>query len=347
MPSAFQIIREELPRFLNEPHAEDFREVVGAMVPQTPSDLAMEVAMGPVSKAARLGSLALSGLTYAPEAESAVMPRVAGGLMKFIQEHFPHATASVRQFGKALKTLPDPIQTAKKSELFKSPGLEVPRDPYSAEEIRKELETQGLDTGKTWIRGKKPVPFAQTPHYKYDVLEYLYGTQNRPEAYEQALRNAQRYQGHYGSTLSHQPGDRGVTKFNTTGGVWLTDSPVLAETYTGKTGYMIPVYAPKPEAVLDAKGEQWADFYRQNKDWLEAHKDPSIRSIEVRNVIDAGPNWADTVSEGLTDEQILQALTANNLFLKKPFNNRVVNKLTGEPFPFRQGGLASFTSNLE
>lgn len=76
-PSPLQIIREELPRFLNEPHAADFREVISALVPQSPSELAMEVAFSPISKPARLASLASSALTHSPEAEGAPLSRLA------------------------------------------------------------------------------------------------------------------------------------------------------------------------------------------------------------------------------------------------------------------------------
>ena len=75
--SPLRIIREELPRFLNEPHAADFREVISALVPQTPSELAMEVAFSPLSKPARLASLAASALAHSPEAEGAPLAKIA------------------------------------------------------------------------------------------------------------------------------------------------------------------------------------------------------------------------------------------------------------------------------
>ncbi len=77
IPSPLRIIREELPQFLNEPHAADFREVISALVPQSPSELAMEVAFAPISKPARLASLAASALTHSPEAEGAPLAKIA------------------------------------------------------------------------------------------------------------------------------------------------------------------------------------------------------------------------------------------------------------------------------
>jgi hypothetical protein len=108
----------------------------------------------------------------------------------------------------------------------------------------------------------------------------LYEYQKRPDAIEAALRDSRRSQAVDGRTLSRQPGDRGVTKFNTKGGVWLTESPSLAQTYAGDKGFTIPVYAPKPDAVVDAKGEQWSDFYRKDKGWKEAFEDPNVRLVD-------------------------------------------------------------------
>lgn len=77
MVSPFRVIREELPRFLNEPHAAEFKEVMGSLIPQTPSEVAMEVAFAPISKPARLASIAASALTYSPEAEGAPLSKIA------------------------------------------------------------------------------------------------------------------------------------------------------------------------------------------------------------------------------------------------------------------------------
>lgn len=77
MVSPFRVIREELPRFLNEPHAAEFKEVMGSLLPSTPSEVAMEVAFAPISKPARLASLAASALTHSPEAEGAPLSKIA------------------------------------------------------------------------------------------------------------------------------------------------------------------------------------------------------------------------------------------------------------------------------
>jgi hypothetical protein len=232
------------------------------------------------------------------------------------------------------------IDAARRSQLFKGKGLTVPDENFSAQEMLKMLREQGVDTERTWLRGKKGTDTGKgAPHHDQKTLEYLYEYQKRPDAIEAALRDSRRSQAVDGRTLSRQPGDRGVTKFNTKGGVWLTESPSLAQTYAGDKGFTIPVYAPKPDAVVDAKGEQWSDFYRKDKGWKEAFEDPNVRLVEVKNVIDAGPNWSSLISPDASEEELRAFLTATNLFAKKPFDRRVVNKITGEPYEFSKGGM--------
>lgn len=233
------------------------------------------------------------------------------------------------------------IEAARRSQLFKGKGLTVPEESFSAQEMLKMLQEQGIDTSRTWLRGKKSDNPRFVPQNSQDTLQLLYDYQKRPDAIEQAVRDSRRSQAFEGRTLSRQPGDRGVTKFNTKGGVWLTESPSIAQTYTGDKGYVIPVYASKPDVVIDAKGEQWDDFYRKDKDWKEAFADPEIRLVEVKNVIDAGPHWPDMLSPEASEEELRAALTATNLFAKKPIESRVVNRITGEPYEYKRGGLVS------
>lgn len=231
------------------------------------------------------------------------------------------------------------IDAARRSTLFKGKGMTVPEEKFSAQEMLKMLEDQGVDTSRTWLRGKKASASEKAvPQKNYDLLEYIYDYQKRLDAIEAAMRDSRRSQASEGRTLSRQPGDRDVTKFNTKGGVWLTESPALAQTYTGDKGFMIPVYAPRPDVVVDAKGEQWSDFYKKDKDWKEAFTDPKVRLVEVRNVIDAGPHWSSMISPDASEEELRALLTATNLFAKKPFDKRVVNKMTGEPYEYKRGG---------
>jgi hypothetical protein len=234
---------------------------------------------------------------------------------------------------------PGILESARRSTAFKDKGLLVPQENVSSKDMLEKLASQGIDTERTWLRGKKATDTGgKGEHVKYDTLEYLYNYQRRPDAVEEAMRDSKRSQALAGSTLSRQLEDRPTTKFNTKGGVWLTESPSAAETYSGEKGYVIPVHAPKPDVVVDAMGEQWDDFYKTNKDWKKAFADPKIRLIEVKNVIDAGPNWTSMISPDASEEELRAMLTSTNLFAKKPFDKRVVNKLTGEPYKYKRGG---------
>lgn len=93
MPSAFQIIREQLPKFLEEPHAQDFVNTIKAVVPTTAEDVGMELAMAPV-KPLRLAGAALAALAPA-DAEAAGAGRLirlgAEGIGKWFDEAVGHA----------------------------------------------------------------------------------------------------------------------------------------------------------------------------------------------------------------------------------------------------------------
>ena len=95
--SPLQIIREQMPQFLDEPHAREFRDVAGALIPQSPSELALEAVFAPVSKPFRLAALGASIAAASPDAEGSVFPRMAGGLMEYIAKNYPDATRAVRR----------------------------------------------------------------------------------------------------------------------------------------------------------------------------------------------------------------------------------------------------------
>lgn len=231
------------------------------------------------------------------------------------------------------------LDKAGSSTAFKGRGLDVAEaEQFSVKKLMDRLKEQGLDVDRTWLRGKKDTNegFKYSP--KYDYLEALYEYQKRPDAVERALKEVKTGRPwSYSGTLSRQSGDRDVTKYNTKGGVWLTESPTIAESYSGDKGFIIPVLTRRPEVVLDAKGEQWDDFFKTSKEFKEAQRDPNVKSIEVKNIIDFGGR--SKLPFGLSDDELRELLTANNLFLKKPFVDKdVVSKLTGEPFPYQDGG---------
>jgi hypothetical protein len=231
------------------------------------------------------------------------------------------------------------IDAAKASKAFKGRGLDVAEpERFLGKELMDRLKEQGLDVERTWLRGKKDTSHGFKYSPKYDYLEALYEYQKQPDAVERALKEAKTGRPwSYSGTLSRQPGDRDVTKYNTKGGVWLTENPTIAESYSGDKGFIIPVLTRKPEVVLDAKGEQWDEFFKTSKEFKEAQRDPNVKSVEVKNIIDFGGR--SKLPSGLSDDELRELLTANNLFLKKPFVDQdVVSKLTGEPFPFQDGG---------
>jgi hypothetical protein len=236
------------------------------------------------------------------------------------------------------------IDAAKASKAFKGKGLDVAEpERFLVKELMDRLKEQGIDVDRTWLRGKKDPELGFQYSPKYEYLEALYEYQKRPDAVERALKGTKTGRPWSQSgTLSRQPGDRKVTKANTKGGVWLTESPTVAESYTGDTGFVIPVLTRKPDVVLDAKGEQWDDFFENSKEFTKAQHDPKVKSIEVRNIIDIGDRGRISYSGLELNDELRALLTSNNLFLKKPFvDEDVVSKLTGEPFPFQDGGEAT------
>jgi hypothetical protein len=249
----------------------------------------------------------------------------------------PTPLAAVGMIGR--KGLLGMLDKARGSTAFKGRGLDVAEaEQFSVKELMNRLKEQGIDVDRTWLRGKKDPGggFEKPPTYEY--LEAVYEYQKRPDAVERALKEVKTGRPwSYSGTLSRQSGDRDVTKYNTKGGVWLTESPTIAESYSGDKGFIIPVLTRRPEVVLDAKGEQWDEFFKTSKEFKEAQRDPNVKSVEVKNIIDFGGR--SKLPSGLSDDELRKLLTANNLFLKKPFVDKdVVSKLTGEPFPYQDGG---------
>ena len=63
-------IGEELPKWWMDPQQKDLRDTLGYVVPQSPAELGLMIATGPLGKAIKLGGLALAGGTYSPDAEA-------------------------------------------------------------------------------------------------------------------------------------------------------------------------------------------------------------------------------------------------------------------------------------
>lgn len=92
IPGPLSIIRQELPKFLSEPHAEDFVDTMSMIVPTTLEDVGLGMAFGPFSKAVKMGGAALAGMSYTPEAQAA-----SGPLMSLFSKFNPELGAALKE----------------------------------------------------------------------------------------------------------------------------------------------------------------------------------------------------------------------------------------------------------
>jgi hypothetical protein len=89
----FSVMKQELPRFMDEPQAEGFKGVLNAVVPQDLTDVGLMLATGATGKVAKLGGAALAGLSYSPEAEAGATGSLIKALRTFpFQKHLPADT---------------------------------------------------------------------------------------------------------------------------------------------------------------------------------------------------------------------------------------------------------------
>lgn len=83
-PGALQVIREQLPRFFEEPHTEAMRNVA-SILPQEPAEFALEAALFPVGGPARKALMAAAGAMYGTESDAAGARAAIGGLRALIE----------------------------------------------------------------------------------------------------------------------------------------------------------------------------------------------------------------------------------------------------------------------
>lgn len=168
---------------------------------------------------------------------------------------------------------------------------------------------------------------------------------DRPEILFRGLRRF------YKGILQDAPSE--APKGNMRGGLWSSESPVVASSYAPyNDSVVVPLrYLDDSPAVLDAKGLNWRQFFFDDRDFdsprvrmapsfnklknpefEDALNDPAIRSILIRNIIDPGPGrhpvtsyGAKLASEGLglpQEELIAQheaiLKPATNVFIKDP-----------------------------
>lgn len=147
-----------------------------------------------------------------------------------------------------------------------------------------------------------------------------------------------------------------ITNANAVGGVWMTKSPLVAESYAGRQLY--PDIQPPPGVViplelldknpvrLDAKGAWWDEYFFGHRLGLagllglaeekplptklrpgmfkEAFEDPAVKSIILDNIGDPGPflwkskpNGTLDVSDLMADKRVSPYI-ATNAFVKDP-----------------------------
>jgi hypothetical protein len=156
-------------------------------------------------------------------------------------------------------------------------------------------------------------------------------------------------------------------KANTRDYVWASDNPWVADSYTHQGGVMIPMQLTRrPDAVLDAGGASWEDWFFKNGDYrkmpkayVEALRDPGVRSILIQNIIDQGQNanqtrylqrlWENKLGGkapevmGPSEINYLnpdQYLIGNSLLIKDPSVMRYRYSKPDDVPQFRRGGLA-------
>jgi hypothetical protein len=155
-------------------------------------------------------------------------------------------------------------------------------------------------------------------------------------------------------------------KLNTQGNVWATDNPLVASSYAGQGGAIVPLdLLTPPDVTLDARGMPWNRFYFNGSknypeqpnlnhlrkgEFKDAIEDPAVRNILVKNILDPGPDmyrYMDFYKTGMPEWQqehmganLLESgdhsFHGNNLLIKDPTS--VNYGITGEPANFAGGG---------
>lgn len=175
--------------------------------------------------------------------------------------------------------------------------------------------------------------------------------------------------------------ERGMTDLpghvaaNTGNYAWASDNPRLAETYTHQGGVMVPLrLVREPDLVFDAQNQMWSDFFYPGQQWYDssspvnvdpifekAMKDPDVKSILVKNVIDPGSetnksqflnrwardthgvDWKDLTDDQKSDLYGSSGLMANNLLIKDP--SVVEYAITRKTPKWAEGGFVNYDPN--
>jgi len=156
MPSALEIIRQELPKWWREQRRPDeisLPDVVDMVVPQTPSDVALTALGGPFGKLAKgaLGTFAAS--SYSPEAEAGSMGGL-GKMMRLLQQHgnpnwvkpAPPVMKKYSVDGQVVYAMKDPKSNASGTAMF-HPNLLLPDETRTAFPKARAFELDTTSTG--------------------------------------------------------------------------------------------------------------------------------------------------------------------------------------------------------
>lgn len=154
----------------------------------------------------------------------------------------------------------------------------------------------------------------------------------------------------------------GAGKRNTPSGtLWTSDNPRVAATYQNWGGPILLLDEAEPPAeVFDARGAFWNDFFATgnpaNRDFYKALKDKSKMSLEVRDVVDPGPEvWSalggdSPFFEGESAQEWLRRLfTGDNVLLRADPSGRAPAVRwhgTDEAPRFAGGGLVALRNFL-
>ena len=158
-PSPLQIIREELPRFLNEPHAADFKEVISTLVPTTPQDAALTALFGPARMLRAAGAAFLAAQPTDAEGAGALtklalrsgsdLRRWLDEAIAFAQRRRTHDAGEAERIERIAKELPvvpriySPKAVAEKVA-FAEPNSLVGMTPRQFEQVAYPLDVDAV-----------------------------------------------------------------------------------------------------------------------------------------------------------------------------------------------------------
>jgi len=163
---AFDIIREELPKFFNEPQAQGMVNAAQiakeALVPQSVADLGLMLATGPFGKATKLGGAGLAGMTASDDAEAGGIP-LKSAWAKFFKTNPDNYNAVVAALRKSAPKHEAELQPLNTWDELLSTDRKVPRNKSSLRDYTQTvappdvaLRVQAnpeLDLGQSYTKG--------------------------------------------------------------------------------------------------------------------------------------------------------------------------------------------------